>query len=126
MHDLRVLPKRDVAVDVERLDQLALVKVDGEFDLARAPSLDDQIEELLAAGVRQIVIDLRNAHFIDSQGVQILVKYELRSRQGGFELGVISAAGQVRRVFETMGVDRLLRLQSDLESLDQPRVHTGN
>lgn len=126
MHDLGVLPKRDVAVDVERLDQLALVKVDGEFDFARAPSLDDQIEELLAAGVRQIVIDLRNAHFIDSQGVQILVKYELRSRQVGFELGVISAAGQVRRVFETMEVDRLLRLQSDLESLDQPRVHTGN
>jgi anti-anti-sigma factor len=126
MHDFTILVRPDVAVDVERLDQLALVKVDGEFDFAQAPSLDDRIEKLLAAGVEQIVIDLRNAHFIDSQGVRILVKYELRSRQGGFDLGVISAEGQVRRVFETMGVDRLLRLQSDLESLDQPGARTGN
>jgi anti-anti-sigma factor len=121
MHDLRALPSGGGTVDIEQLDELALVRVDGEFDFAPAATLDGEIEELLANGVRQIVIDLRAAHFIDSQGVRILVKYELRSRQSGFELAVIPAGGQVRRVFETMGVDRLLRLQSDLESLDEPR-----
>jgi anti-anti-sigma factor len=118
MHDLEALRSTIAAVDVERLDELALVKVGG--DLTPAATLDARIEDLLADGVNQIVIDLREAQFIDSQGVRILVKYELRSRRDGFDLGVIPAAGQVRRVFETMGIDRLIRLQSDLESLDEP------
>jgi len=120
MHDLEALRSTIAAVDVERLDELALVKVGGELDLTPAATLDARIEDLLADGVNQIVIDLREAQFIDSQGVRILVKYELRSRRDGFDLGVIPAAGQVRRVFETMGIDRLIRLQSDLESLDEP------
>ena len=120
MHDLEALGTTMAAVDVERLDEVALVKVGGELDLTPAATLDARIEDLLADGVNQIVIDLREAQFIDSQGVRILVKYELRSRRDGFDLGVIPAAGQVRRVFETMGIDRLIRLQSDLESLDEP------
>ena len=120
MHDLEALRSTIAAVDVERLDELALVKVGGELALTPAATLDARIEDLLADGVNQIVIDLREAQFIDSQGVRILVKYELRSRRDGFDLGVIPAAGQVRRVFETMGIDRLIRLQSDLESLDEP------
>jgi anti-anti-sigma factor len=120
MHDLEALRNTIAAVDVERLDELALVKVGGELALTPAATLDARIEDLLADGVNQIVIDLREAQFIDSQGVRILVKYELRSRRDGFDLGVIPAAGQVRRVFETMGIDRLIRLQSDLESLDEP------
>jgi anti-anti-sigma factor len=120
MHDLETSRSTIAGVDVERLDELALLKVGGELDLRPADTLDTRIEGLLADGVNQIVIDLREAQFIDSSGVRILVKYELRSRRDGFELGVIPAAGQVRRVFETMGIDRLLRLQSDLESLDEP------
>jgi len=120
MHDLEAFRTTIAAVDVERLDELALVKVGGELALTPAATLDARIEDLLADGVNQIVIDLREAQFIDSQGVRILVKYELRSRRDGFDLGVIPAAGQVRRVFETMGIDRLIRLQSDLESLDEP------
>ena len=120
MHDLEAFRTTIAAVDVERLDEVALVKVGGELALTPAATLDARIEDLLADGVNQIVIDLREAQFIDSQGVRILVKYELRSRRDGFDLGVIPAAGQVRRVFETMGIDRLIRLQSDLESLDEP------
>ena len=120
MHDLEAFRTTIAAVDVERLDEVALVKVGGELDVTPAATLDARIEDLLADGVNQIVIDLREAQFIDSQGVRILVKYELRSRRDGFDLGVIPAAGQVRRVFETMGIDRLIRLQSDLESLDEP------
>jgi anti-sigma B factor antagonist len=120
MHDLETSRSTIAGVEVERLDELALVKVGRELDLGPADTLDTRIEGLLADGVNQIVIDLRRAQFIDSSGVRILVKYELRSRRDGFELGVIPAAGHVRRVFETMGIDRLLRLQSDLESLDEP------
>ena len=120
MHDLEAFRTTIAAVDVERLDEVALVKVGGELDVTPAATLDARIEDLLADGVNQIVIDLREAQFIDSQGVRILVKYELRSRRDGFDLGVIPAAGQVRRVFETMGIDRLIRLQSDLKSLDEP------
>jgi anti-sigma B factor antagonist len=107
-------------IDVARVDEVAVVRVGGELDISPTPVVDGHIERLLADGVRQIVIDLRDAQFIDSQGVRMLLKYELRSRERRFELGVVAATGQIRRVFETLGVDRLLRLQSDLELLDRP------
>jgi len=119
MHDFGALGRTPFALEVDQLDELALVKVAEDLDIAPDAALEDKIEELIAAGARRIVIDLREARFIDSHGLRILVKYELRSRQRGFELDVIQATGQVRRVFETLGVDRLLRLQSDLESLDE-------
>jgi anti-sigma B factor antagonist len=102
---------------------LALIRPSGDFDIALEGKLEEEIEELLEGGVHQIVIDLRDVQFIDSQGIRILVKYELRSRERGFKLGVIPAAGQIRRVFETMGIGRLLRLQSDLASLGEAGIH---
>jgi anti-anti-sigma factor len=119
MHDFEDLRRAPFAFDVERVDGLALIKVTGDFGIVLEATLEEEIEELIAADARQIVIDLRGARSIDSHGVRLLVKYELRSRAREFQFGVIPAAGEIRRVFETMGIDRLLRLESDLASLDE-------
>jgi anti-anti-sigma factor len=107
-------------MDLERLQDAALIQVRGEFDVAHEAALGRKIDSLVASGVRRIVIDLRRARFIDSQGVRVLASYELRSRFEGFQFAVIPAAdGQIRRVFETMGIERLLTLRKDLEQLDR-------
>jgi anti-sigma B factor antagonist len=107
------------AIDVELIGPVALIAIAGEFDIGCESELDHELEELLARKVEQVVLDLREVVFIDSHGVRLMLKYEIRSRKDGFEFAVIPARGQVRRVFETMGIDRLIRLMDDLSSLDQ-------
>src|SRR5207247_8596918 len=55
MHDLEALRSTIAGVNVERLDELALVKVGGELGMGPAGTLDTRIEGLLADGVNQIV-----------------------------------------------------------------------
>ena len=105
------------SVDVEQVHDMAIIKLAGEFDAVTEDKLEELIETL-DPGISHVVMDLREASFIDSHGVRILIKYELRSREEGFQFAVIPGNGHIRRVFDTLGMDKLLTLLADLESLD--------
>ena len=107
------------AIDVERIGPVALITIAGEFDASCESALDSELDQLLQEDVRQVVLDLRQVVSIDSHGVRLVLKYEIRSRKDGFEYAVLPARGQVKRVFDTMGIDRLITLMDDLSSLDQ-------
>jgi anti-anti-sigma factor len=106
------------AIDVEQIGPVARVAIAGEFDAGCEEALDREVDQVLAKMVEQVILDLREVVFIDSHGVRLILKYEIRSRKDGFEFAVIPARGQVRRVFDTMGLERLIKLQDDLSSLD--------
>jgi anti-anti-sigma factor len=106
------------AIDVEQIGPVARIAIAGEFDSGCEAAIDHEVDELLKKKVEQVILDLREVVFIDSHGVRLVLKYEIRSRKDGFEFAVIPARGQVRRVFDTMGIERLIKLQDDLSSLD--------
>jgi stage II sporulation protein AA (anti-sigma F factor antagonist) len=104
-------------VDVERVHDMAIVKLAGEFDAFTEERIDSVLDAL-GGDVNHVVMDLREASFIDSHGVRVLIKYELRSREEGFRFAVVPGNGHIRRVFDTLAMDKLLTLLADLESLD--------
>jgi anti-anti-sigma factor len=80
----------------------------GELDLAASPKLDAQVSELLAAGFRQLVIDLRCVTFIDLSGVRLLLKLADEARDDTWRLSLLRPGGQVRQILTLTGVlDRL-------------------
>ena len=84
----------------------------GSLDLATTPELEQQIEELRQAGVRNVIVDLSGLVFMDSTGVRLALKLEAVSRQDGFEIGPVPGPPAVQRVFEvtaTTGVVRFIR-----------------
>jgi stage II sporulation protein AA (anti-sigma F factor antagonist) len=110
-------PKVLFEVDVERVHDMAIIRLAGEFDAGSEDRLDAVLDSF-EAELDHVVMDLREASFIDSHGVRMLIKYELRSREEGFRFAVIPGNGHIRRVFDTLGIDKLLNLLADLESLD--------
>jgi anti-anti-sigma factor len=101
------------AIEIEQSGDVALLHVTGELVAERELSMDEAIDRVLAAGAKEIVIDLRNVSFIDSLGVRALIRNQLRSRDGGFGFGVLPGGGQVFRVVKTMGLDRVLHVVDD-------------
>ena len=86
-------------IDVERRGRAAVVRLTGELDIATRPVL----EETLHAIDGEVVIDLRGLTFLDSDGLQMLLRHRRRP------LAVIPGAPRVQRLFEMTETERMLR-----------------
>ena len=102
--------------DLDRLDDESLtcevvlerdtvrVRPVGTLDLATGPVLEQQLGELRAAGFRRLIVDLRGLSFMDSTGLQLVLRWEAAARLEGFAIGFVPGAPEVQRVFELTGV----------------------
>ncbi|MGH9669121.1 MAG: STAS domain-containing protein [Terriglobales bacterium] len=84
---------------------------DLEGKLVLGPAVDDfrtQWSEALAAGCRDVVVNLSNVPAIDSSGIGILIRCHsaVVARRG--KMKVIGASGVVRKALEVTHVDQLL------------------
>jgi anti-sigma B factor antagonist len=81
----------------------------GELDLGTVPTVEREVEELCARGVREIVLDLHELAFIDSSGLSLLLRLNARSRADGFRFAIVEGDGPVRRLLT------LTKLRDDFE-----------
>ena len=92
----------------DRPDAVAVLRADGELDLAAAPTLSARIDDVLADGRTRILIDLAGVTFCDSTGLSAFVRgHHLTTALGGW-LRVTGARGTVDRVLRISGLDTLL------------------
>jgi anti-sigma B factor antagonist len=98
------LPPSQFHVDVRpHRDVVQLVPV-GELDLATVDELRGQLDELINAGFRRMIVDLRELKFIDSTGLALLVRYYRAAQHDGWQLSIIQGPPQIRRLFELTGL----------------------
>jgi anti-sigma B factor antagonist len=108
-------PLAEFDVSVQRVDKTAVVRVDGELDLATAPALSAAIAALEQPCDR-IVLDLSTLAFIDSTGLSPAVAEYRRAARDGFDLVVAGADGQVLDVLRLTGLDVTLPLAPDVRA----------
>jgi anti-sigma B factor antagonist len=82
----------------------SLVTVEGELDLASAPSLKWALTDVIAAGASQIVLDLTPVTFIDSTALGVLVNVH-RHLSDGARMAIAGADADVLNIFELTGLD---------------------
>lgn len=80
----------------------------GTLDLATGPLLEEKIAGLRAAGVRNLIIDLRGLEFMDSTGLQLLLRWDAAARADGFDIGVVRGSPRIQRVFELTSTAELV------------------
>jgi anti-anti-sigma factor len=94
---------------VEPDRERVVVRAVGEVDLATVAGLNKPLDELRASGFTQIAIDLREVTFMDSTGLQLLVRWRRRAQDDAFGLQIeIDPDGPVARVMELTGLQDLL------------------
>jgi anti-sigma B factor antagonist len=80
------------------------VVVEGELDLATAPSLKRTLSDILRSGCKQIVVDLSQVTFMDSTALGVLIGVD-RSLDVGAQLAIVCTNANVLRIFEFAGLD---------------------
>ena len=92
-------------IDVNtRPDGVAVLKVDGELDLASAPQFRQAVGELMGEGRRRVVVDLSGSDFVDSSGIGAILWADNRLKALGGRLTTTGCTPHVVRVLELSGL----------------------
>jgi anti-sigma B factor antagonist len=89
-----------------------VVAITGEVDMETAPAARQSIVEALASHDGRVVVDLAGVTFIDSQGINALLRVYRDSDVDG-RLVIRSPQPQARKVFEITGLDKVIPIEDD-------------
>jgi anti-sigma B factor antagonist len=92
------------------LSGAAGVAVRGEVDAATAPFLQDSLDEAVRASAGPLVLDLSGVGFLDSSGINVLLRVRALLGREERVLALVCPPGPVRRVLQLAGIDDLFAL----------------
>ena len=106
-------------VERESQDEVEVLAVSGEIDIASAPRLITSLNEALGECTSPVVVDLSRVTFMDSTGLALLLNAHRRLARRGQGFAVVCADGPVRRVFTITDMVETLRVRPDREGAVQ-------
>lgn len=96
-------------------DDIALLALDGELDLAVVGCLDAAVATVVADGKRLVLIDLGALRFCDSTGLGALLRASRLVREAGGTCLVAGARGPVQRLLVLTRMERALHLVPEVQ-----------
>jgi anti-anti-sigma factor len=101
-------------IEVSSSQARSVLTLLGELDLASAPALEQELEEVEDRGC--VVVDMRRLDFIDSTGLRVLIKAHQRATETDRQFAILSPDdGQVRQLLDLTGVRDRLNMADDPE-----------
>lgn len=100
-------------IDSECEDETGRLTLNGELDIATVPRVQEAVDELLARGVRHLVVDLGGLGFVDSSGLRLFIVLDRRAVAEGWTLGLIRPRNAAMTVFEVSGAKESLPFLED-------------
>lgn len=111
-------------VKSRRIPGAVVLSAVGEMDVATAPALVQEAMRLIARGHDRLIIELAGVTFLDSSGINGLVRVMKSATSRGGKVVVAAPARSVARVFELTGLERLIpvvgTLGAAVTALDRP------
>jgi anti-sigma B factor antagonist len=104
-------------VDLALVGGVAGVAVRGEIELATAPQLTAALDEGIRRSGGLFVIDLSIVDFLDSTGIQCLIRARALLGRDDRPVALICPQGNVRRVLEIAAVAELFPLYASRDEL---------
>lgn len=96
--------------DVVRTSRLITVTVRGSLDINTAAQLAEEIDQIVAAKVKTVTVDLSQLDLIDSSGVAALVKLYKGVRSAGGNVTITGAHDQPLAIFKLLRMDKVFNL----------------
>ncbi|MFJ5775336.1 STAS domain-containing protein [Streptomyces sp. NPDC093094] len=105
-----------LSVDVEVLrEDAVLLRVEGDLDSATATELQHHLANQLHHGRRHFLLDIAGVPFMDSSGMNIILRVYQEVRDGGGGVYVISPTRAVRRILDLTGVSLTVPMVADAD-----------
>lgn len=92
-----------------------VISVRGEIDVYTAPSLRERLNELVASGHYNLVVDMEGVEFLDSTGLGVLVGGLKRVRSHDGTLRLVCVQEKILKVFRITGLTKVFPIHATLE-----------
>ena len=102
-------------VTTEFHDDVYVLHVAGEVDIASAPRLHEHLLAAMSAGRHRVVVDLSQATYLDSSGIAELAWAGKNLAHAGGSLGLTTGGSRVKRILDVVGISRLFPSRPDEE-----------
>lgn len=117
-------------VDVERVEGTAIAHLREDVDAANATKIQRQLADALDAGTWSLVVDLSDMRYLDSAGIDMLLRLgdRLEHRRAKLSL-VIPETSQLKRLVTIVGLADAIAvyptLPIALQATSEPRRRTA-
>jgi anti-sigma B factor antagonist len=91
-----------------------VISVTGEIDVYTAPSLRERLNELVASGHYDLIVDMEGVEFLDSTGLGVLVGGLKRVRSHDGSLRLVCAQEKILKVFRITGLTKVFPIHATL------------
>ncbi|WP_239163529.1 STAS domain-containing protein [Paractinoplanes rishiriensis] len=95
-----------------------VVEVRGDLDMATTPHLREELQLLVDAGDRQVVVDMAGVGFMDSSGLGTLVVIFKALREVGGRLCLAAVQPAVHSVLRITSVDRVVAVYDSVQAAE--------
>jgi anti-sigma B factor antagonist len=92
-----------------------VISVNGEIDVYTAPSLRERLNELVASGHYDLIVDMGGVEFLDSTGLGVLVGGLKRVRSHDGTLRLVCAQEKILKVFRITGLTKVFPIHATLD-----------
>ncbi len=87
------------------------VKTPVKIDVAGAPVLEKQLNQLLQEGVKDLQIDMSETNYISSVGLRVFASFQKKVFASGGSMALVHVTPRVMDVFEVTGFTAVLNIQ---------------
>jgi anti-anti-sigma factor len=96
-----------IAVSEEKGDNpVTILYISGDLDSKTYGDLETKASGLIAAGAKNILLDLHEVHFMGSAGLRAMHAMAGKLKDAGGQLKLLSPSDPVARVLKTLGFDK--------------------
>ena len=96
---------------------ITVVEISGHLNLGNnLMAIEGLIKRLIQEGSRKLILDLAALDYIDSAAIGMLVSCNGLMDSTGGQIRMAGARGSVAKVFETVHMQKIARLDADLAS----------
>lgn len=90
-----------------------VAEIDGYLDAHTVIGFETQMNSLIEAGARRIIIDLEKLNYISSAGIGALIGLVQRLRRAGGDLVLVRPSQKVHKILNLLGFTEIFRIASN-------------
>jgi len=95
----------DFTLSIQARPPEAVITVGGELDVFTSLQLRERLEEAVAVGCRQVVLDLGGISFADASALQVLDRYHRDLAEANGSLRIVAMSAPLQRLCRVTGLD---------------------
>ena len=104
-----------MTIRTSRLNNAAVILLDGRMDAASKDGLQNEGDRLLATGERRIAVDLSRLTYISSAGLGVLIRLSSLVQEAGGQMWLCGTTGAVSAVFEITRLTGLFQMYATVD-----------